>query len=484
MLTLSTPSRADTPNVRTIKSTSSLCPMCRRDIPAEVVERDGRVYMHKRCPEHGEFEVLINSDASWYFPSVGAGGASGGGGSCCGGTSCCGSDGVSLTRGVSGGDLGGHDGSLIEHASTCIALIEIVETCNLRCPTCYADSPHAPTREHRALAMEEVLSRLASVQSRKGKIDILQLSGGEPTLHPRFFDLLEHVLQDPQIGYILLNTNGVRLDAEPAFLSRLGEIRRRLKGFEVYLQYDGPQEAGQRDLRGGDLRAMRMRVIDGCDREGIPVTLAMTVSRLNLPHLGQTLRLALPRRAVRGVTLQTMFGSGRGGKEASVGVSVNGRSDRDGLSPDEPHRNDTHLNVADILHALIDQSEGLLSREDFTPLPCGDPNCHTVGYLLRRGDGPVGVSRLVDLASMRGFLRDRADFNLEDLARCGCENEPLGRSLHDLEIGPDSVLRLFIKPFMDAWTYDQHRIDRCCVHVVGEGGSLESFCRHYAMRGQ
>lgn len=57
--------------------------------------------------------------------------------------------------------------------------------------------------------MEEVLSRLASVKSRKGMIDILQLSGGEPTLHPRFFDLLEAVLTDPQIGYVLLNTNGV-----------------------------------------------------------------------------------------------------------------------------------------------------------------------------------------------------------------------------------------------------------------------------------
>lgn len=266
-----------------------------------------------------------------------------------------------------------------------------------------------------------------------------------------------------------------------------GEMRRRLKGFEVYLQYDGPQEAGQRELRGGDLRAMRRRVVDACEREEIPVTLAMTVSRLNLPHLGETLRLALERPVVRGITLQTMFGSGRGGKEVG-GLTINGErpapSLRSGPACDDSRaRDEVHLNVSDILRELIDQSGGLLCREDFTPLPCGDPNCHTVGYLLRRSDGPVGVSRLIDLASMRGFLQDRADFNLEDLARCGCESEPLGQALHDLEIGPDSVLRLFLKPYMDAWTYDQHRIDRCCVHVVGEGGSLESFCRHYAMRG-
>ena len=92
------------------------------------------------------------------------------------------------------------------------------------------------------------------------------------------------------------------------------------------------------------------------------------------------------------------------------------------------------------------------------------------------------VSRLIDFTQVQGFLKDRLDFNIEDLARCGCETEDLGAILKQLEVGPDHVFRLFIKPFMDAWTYDQDRIDRCCVHVVGQGGRLESFCRHYAMR--
>ncbi len=140
------------------------------------------------------------------------------------------------------------------------------------------------------------------------------------------------------------------------------------------------------------------------------------------------------------------------------------------------------LNVADVIHSLINQSEGLLTEQDFTPLPCGDPNCHTIGYLLRQGDRIVRVSELIDFANLQGFLKDRANFNLADLEKCGCESEELGHVLKALEIGPDNVFRLFIKPFMDAWTYDQHRIDRCCVHVVGEGGRLESFCRHYAMK--
>ena len=124
----------------------------------------------------------------------------------------------------------------------------------------------------------------------------------------------------------------------------------------------------------------------------------------------------------------------------------------------------------------------LLSDADFTPLPCGNPNCHTIGYVLRRGDQLTPVSQLIDFSNAQGFLEDRIDFRLEDLQQCGCESQPLGHILKELEIGPDNVFRIFIKPFMDAWTYDQDRIDRCCVHVVTEDGTLESFCRHYAMR--
>ena len=121
----------------------------------------------------------------------------------------------------------------------------------------------------------------------------------------------------------------------------------------------------------------------------------------------------------------------------------------------------------------------MLSTADFTPLPCGDPNCHTIGYLLRTSGGPIGMSRLIDVKSLQGFLRDRVDYRLEDLARCGCDNEPLGQVIKNLELSPDQPFRLFIKPFMDAWTFDQDRIDRCCTHVIRRDGTLDSFCRYY-----
>lgn len=443
-----------------LKQTRSLCPQCRQTLDATVFARNDEVYMEKTCPEHGDFEVLVSSDERFYHLSVGAGdGETTESQSCCSPAPEKRNGGGLQILGQGSACCADVPESLAEHSSTCIALIEIVTSCNLKCPTCYADSPFLPKDSVDALSLEDFDQRIASVVERKGEIDVLQLSGGEPTIHPRFFDLLVRAWDDPRIGYLLLNTNGVRLARDEEFAARLGELYAGRKGLEIYLQFDGPQEAGQTALRGADLRQVREQAIDACAEHGIPVTLAMTVNEETIPHLGDTLRFGLARRNVRGITFQPAFTSGRfGGSRARP------------------------LNVADVVLGLIDQSDGLLSEKDFTPLPCGDPNCHTVGYAVRREDRVLPVSDLVDFASMQSFLKDRVDFNLEDLARCGCESEPLGQALQALEIGPDDVFRLFLKPFMDAWTYDQDRIDRCCVHVIGENGRLDSFCRHYALR--
>lgn len=431
-----------------LKSTRSRCPVCKAEIAADVVDVDGRVVMRKRCPEHGDFEVTLAKDRRFWHLSTGGG--------CCGGERVCTPD---------------ADGQCdpFEVLSSCIALIEIVESCNLTCPTCYAASPFGVGTEQKESSYDDVVRRVQGVIDRKGFIDILQLSGGEPTLHSRFFELLEWALDHPTIGYVLINTNAVRIATDEAFRAELGRLRRARGKFELYVQFDGPQEESQRELRGADLRAIRTRAIDGAGELGVPSTLAMTVTSANIGHLGATLRYGLARRHVRGITFQPVFTSGRIAPiESSLPI----------------YRGDPQpLTVGDLVEGLVTQSEGLLAFDDFTPLPCGDPNCHTIGYLLRTPGGPVGLSRLVDLPAMQGFLENRVDYRLEDLAKCGCESEPLGQAIKDLEISPDAPFRLFIKPFMDAWTFDQDRIDRCCTHVIREDGTLDSFCRHYLAGG-
>src|SRR5213593_85485 len=234
------------PADRLLKRTASRCPVCHVACPAEVWRVEGQhaqVFLKRTCPEHGEASVCIASDARFYWLAKGnPENASG----CCGGYACCASDGSAA--GTLGRNVSGRGNAPFEKLSTCLALIEIVNSCNLSCPTCYADSPLGAGQKVDAVPLKDLQRRIQGVIDRKGGIEILQLSGGEPTLHPQLFELLAWARAHPRIDYVLLNTNGVRLANEPGFAAQLGELFAR-GGLQVYLQFDGVQEAGQRWLR-------------------------------------------------------------------------------------------------------------------------------------------------------------------------------------------------------------------------------------------
>ena len=459
-----------------LKRTQSLCPVCRKNVPAVVRQEDSEIVLHKECPDHGNFAAVINSDPKHYHLSLGA-------------------DSANETRQASesngklpvvADDIAGCGSGCCstspEQLSTCVGFIEIVTSCNLACPVCFADSPHQSHVD--AMEYAEFVDRVSAVIKRKGAIDILQLSGGEPTIHPEFFRLLEWTLSNDDIGHVLLNTNGIRLNSD-AFFQQLEALRNEHGKLEIYLQFDGLQSTGQLELRGVDMRQTREKVVSKCQASGMPVNLAMTVNEHNLAHLGDVVRFALAHPGVSGITWQPMFGSGRayeGFNQTETSLAGPNRKPVEASSVSQVQRPTTRrLNVADIIKGVVSQSDGLVTEKDFTPLPCGDPNCHTVAYLLRQGESLLGLASLIDLENVQGFLQDRMNYDVQDLLKCGCESEPLGHILKELEVGKDSVLRLVIKPFMDVWTYDQHRVDRCCVHVIGPKGSLESFCRHYAL---
>jgi uncharacterized radical SAM superfamily Fe-S cluster-containing enzyme len=317
--------------------------------------------------------------------------------------------------------------------------------------------------------------RIQDVIDRKGKIEILQLSGGEPTLHPQFFDLLRWLHANPGIDYVLLNTNGVHIACDDAFARELAATYRYGK-FQLYLQFDGVQEAGQQFLRGADLRSLRERCLERCREMKLPATLAMTVTPENLPFLWDAIEFGLRWPNVRGISFQPMFWSGRVPSEARVARAPNASTSRGSAELIPPCR----LNTADLILAAVAQSGGQLRFEDFTPLPCGDPNCATIGYLLKVDGRVRSVSDFVDFARVQDFLGTKVRYRLEDLMKCGCESEPLGDLLKQFELDETHTFRLFIKPFMDALTWDEDRIDRCCTHVIRPDGKLDSFCRYYS----
>jgi uncharacterized radical SAM superfamily Fe-S cluster-containing enzyme len=452
-----------------LKRTTSRCPVCHEPCPAEVWRTGGispKVFLKRTCTTHGEASVCIASDARFYWLAKGKAENSG----CCSGLStpnsqpstCCqsadGSNPGTLGRNADPGDALG----VMEKLATCLCLIEIVNSCNLSCPTCYADSPVGIGQKVDAVPLDDLKRRIQGVVDRKGGIEILQLSGGEPTLHPQFFELLRWLQDHPKIDYVLLNTNGVRIANDEEFARELGAAF-RYGSFQLYLQFDGVQEQGQQFLRGADLRDTRKRCLERCRETNIPVTLAMTVTPENLPFLWDAIEFGLTFPNVRGICFQPMFGSGRIPTPSTLNSQPS-----------------TRLNTADIILAATGQSSGKLRFDDFTPLPCGDPNCAAIGYLLKINGQIRSVSDFIDFKNVQGFLGTKVRYKLEDLMKCGCESEPLGELLRQFELDETHTFRLFIKPFMDAATWDEDRIDRCCTHVIRPDGKLDSFCRYYS----
>ena len=461
-----------------LKRTKSRCPVCHAPCPAEVRRTEGtpaKVFLKRTCAVHGEISVCIASDARFYWLAKGSPDNAG----CCGGqTDCCSTSPADLelpkgsairaadnsVAGTLGRNAAGRGDGPFEKLSTCLALIEIVNSCNLACPTCYADSPVGTAQKVDAVPLADLQKRIQGVIDRKGSIEILQLSGGEPTLHPQFFELAEWIQAHPQIDYLLLNTNGVRIAQDTEFADRLAKLSAHRR-IQLYLQFDGTQTAGQHYLRGADLRPLRERAIERCREINLPITLAMTVTPENLGHLWEAIEFGLRFPHIRGISFQPMFGSGR----------VPG-----GFAAADKTKNYAPLNTADIILAAVEQSAGKLKFEDFTPLPCGDPNCATIGYLLKVNGRTQSVSDFIDFTQVQDFLHDKVRYSLEDLMKCGCESEPLGDLLKKFELDESNTFRLFIKPFMDAWTWDEDRIDRCCTHVIRPDGKLDSFCRYYS----
>jgi uncharacterized radical SAM superfamily Fe-S cluster-containing enzyme len=456
-----------------LKTTTSRCPVCHGACPAQVVKRENKVFMERTCAVHGEFSACIASDARFYWLAMGKEENR-----CSAGRSCCSAEGK--PAGTLGKNAEGRGENPIETLSTCLALIEIVNSCNLACPTCYADSPVGTGPKVDAVPLDEIKARVQGVIDRKGGIEILQLSGGEPTLHPQLFELCAWLKAHPKIDFVLLNTNGVLLAKDPHFAKQLSAAFNGT-GIQLYLQFDGTQLSGQRELRGGDLRAMREQAIANCAAADIPVTLAMTVTPENIVHLWDALRFGLETTAVHGITFQPVFGSGRGGsRNAEVGMRNNIKAAVHSAFPIPTSTFQNRLNTADVLLNVVEQSQGKLRFEDFTPLPCGDPNCATIGYLIRQGSNVWPISKFLDFTKLQGFLQDKVHYTLEDLAKCGCDNTELGELLKLMERTRSMAFRIMVKPFMDAWTWDEDRIDRCCTHVIRPDGVLDSFCRYYS----
>ena len=145
---------------------------------------------------------------------------------------------------------------------TCILLEDLLDHCNLKCPTCFAES--SPARASVAPLAQVLASIDARLSRENQRIDVLMLSGGEPTLYPWLAELLDAVAERP-IVRVLVNTNGLRVAQDDELLALLTRHRERV---EVYLQYDGESAEASTYHRGADIRRFKERAIERLSANG------------------------------------------------------------------------------------------------------------------------------------------------------------------------------------------------------------------------
>jgi uncharacterized radical SAM superfamily Fe-S cluster-containing enzyme len=439
-----------------------------------VFERHGEVWMDKSCARHGHFSALLSSDIKHYLdPSA----RQAQGASCCG--SSCGLPATEISNGADSAPWTNH---------SCTILIEITERCNLSCPTCFAGSSPLHSKMMSLAEFTRQVDQL--VAGGKGGSDMIQLSGGEPTVHPRFFDMVD-LLFERGFHQVCINSNGIKL-AQPAFTELLANCMSRRDGEQifVYLQFDGFEDNTHVALRGRkDLLDIKRRALDNCQAQGINVHPVMTLTRgINDNEVGDFVQLAVENPALKNVVIQPAMYSGR---------------------YDNPRRQD-RITLADTVELICDQVN-VFTPQDFVPIPCSDPNCFRMAVAFRTGSGLFPVSRffpryeswdsdesrelietftdtingpqaiseaihwITSDGQIEGVLQDLDDAGVDRLLDLIIETQSGDGSLWD------NLLTISIKPFMDAWTYDQDRVEQCCVHILDQDGNPVSFCEFNAI---
>ncbi len=317
-------------------------------------------------------------------------------------------------------------------------------------------------------ALDHIERMLDAVVRNEGEPDVVQISGGEPTLHPDFFAVLDMAKARP-IRHLMINTNGIRIAAEEEFAHRLAEY---MPGFEVYLQFDSFERDALMALRGADLRHVREAALERLNRLGISTTLVVTLKKgLNDGEIGKIIDYALKQPCVRGVTFQPIQAAGRLEKYDAA-------TDR--------------LTLTEVRRRILEQTS-VFQPEDIIPVPC-HPDSLAMGYALKLGDTVVALTSMIDPQVLINGRRNTIVYEYDDDVRAhifklfATNHSPQSgiASLRDLlcclpmaavpeGLGYENLFRVIIMEFIDAYSFDVRSVKKSCVHIVHPDGRLIPF---------
>ena len=432
--------------------TRSICPRCLDTIDAQILIKDGRVIMRKRCAKHGWFEALLSSDAEMYLGSLRYNKPG------------------TMPLGYSTEVVDGCPkdcGLCPEHKQhTCLGLIEVNSYCNLDCPICFADAQ--PGFSLTMAQVERMLDRFIELE---GDPEVVQFSGGEPTIHPEILPMLG-MAKEKGIGVVMLNTNGVRIASDDRLLSGLADL-----GPTIYLQFDGFSTQTHEAIRGKDLLGTKLKALDRLAEARLDVVLVPAIEKgVNDHEVGDIVRFGIDHPAVRGIAFQPVTHAGR-------------------FVPFDPMDRET---VADVIHGIAAQTDGMFVASDFVPVPCCHPTCRSATYAFVEEGKVTPLPRVVDVDRYLDYVTNRTLPELRpevlealeglwsassvpgttsaaarfDCAACNVSfpSETAYLKTH--------VFMIVVQGFADPYTLDLKALMKCCIGELIPDGRIIPFCAY------
>lgn len=450
-------------------STKGLCAICKRGVDAKVVFRDEKVWLHKHCPEHGAAECLIASSVDWYLDAMSFVAES--------------TPPAKVMKEVSAagcpfdcGPCGSHQQKVY------LPVIPITSACNLDCPICYTVNKNEGAHQTTLADLRAILGHLKADHD---ELDIINFTGGEPTLHPHLPEILE-MCRDAGIRRATVSTNGLKL-LDEAYVKRLAEVDAR-----IVLSLDTLRPETDQVLLGANTVAAKLKVLDLLEKHDVACTILPAVAAgLNDAEVGQLLDIVLSRPNMRSLELHTLTFTGQGG----VGFDRSAR-----------------ITIPDLHRHLAEATGGRITSADFVPSPLAHPLCYSICYLLLLdGGGYVPFTRLTSRAVLFDLLSDslyiepreklEAVFRqmiddlwaeperlsesarvLQTLKRLLGAMFPPGRAALPMKerqrVAERASRAIYIHSHMDEEGFDVSRVMKCCVGVPEVDGTNIPTCSY------
>jgi uncharacterized radical SAM superfamily Fe-S cluster-containing enzyme len=328
------------------------------------------------------------------------------------------------------------------------------------------------------MPVEEMARTVDWIIESSQRVDLINITGGEPTLHPEIIGILR-VCERPEIGRITMNSNGLRLAQDYELCKRLSEM-----GVCVILSFNTFDGDVCRHLHGQDVTELKLRAIDNLSRAGVRMTLLNVMSNgTNEGAISGILDLMRENDNILSLTVQTMTYTGQGG----------GSFERT-----------QHIPVDLAAHTVCEQSDGMLEFDDFITRPSAHPLCYLICYMLKTGDKMLPFVRFAPRERIEQLIRDSYLIRPEDgpeffsdiinqlyaqnhqehltaLRRLVERMYPAKHSLTEFQrqrIAESAVRTIYVHTHMDEDTFDCSRAMLCPDLVPSEPGRLIPACTY------